>query len=232
MQGNEMSPRGDFFLEVLDEVDRVVREIPLAGHVTVGRGGLDFTPGVAIPSECQSASRQHAEIDLRGERPVLSDHSRYGTIVEGRLVQNASVPLRHGDDIVFGLAETGWHVRFRVAAAQGRETSPADPLELLVVSEAPRQVRIGRLVVEEQLGDQAFRLLKFLATNKGRWYPVHSLVSLLWPDPDNSPLQANQALARDKRRINDLLGPYLGGQEAVESWPHRGYRMKPRLNQE
>jgi hypothetical protein len=231
MQGNETSPRADYFLEVLDEVDRAVREISLAGRVTVGRGGPDFTLDVTIPGECQSASRQHADIDLRGERPVLSDHSRYGTLVRGQLVHNASVPLRHGDDIVFGLAETGWHVRFRVAAA-GRETSPADPLELLVVSEAPRQVRLGRLVVEEQLGDQAFRLLKFLAVNKGRWYPVPYLVELLWPDPDTMPLQANQALARDKRRINDLLSPYLGGQEAIEAWPHRGYRMKPRLDKE
>jgi hypothetical protein len=232
MQGNETSPRGDYFLEVLDEVDRVVREIPLAGHVTVGRGGPDFTPDVSIPGECQSASRQHADIELRGERPVLADHSRFGTIVKSRLVQNASLPLHHGDDIVFGLAETGWHVRFRVADATGKETSPADPLELLVISEAPRQVRIGRLVVEEQLGDQAFRLLKFLAENKGRWYPIAYLASLLWPDPDTSPLQADQAMSRDKRRINILLSPYLGGQEAIESRPYRGYRMKPGLDKE
>jgi hypothetical protein len=232
MQGNETPPRGDYFLEVLDEVDRAVREIPLAGHVTVGRGGPDFKPVVSIPGECQSASRQHADIDLRGERPVLTDHSRFGTIVKGRLLQNTSLPLHHGDDIVFGLAETGWHVRFRVTAAPGTETSPADPLELLVVSEAPRQVRIGRLVVEEQLGHQAFRLLKFLAENKGRWYPVHYLVDYLWPDPDDSPLQANQALARAKRDINVLLGPYLGGQEAIQSWVHRGYRMKPSLDKE
>ena len=115
-------------------------------------------------------------------------------------------------------------------AAQGNETSPADPLELLVVSKAPRLVRIGRLVVEEQLGDQAFRLLKFLAENKGRWYQVPSLVSLLWPNPDSSPYQAEQALSRDKRRINDLLSPYLGDQEAIQSWPHKGYRMKARLD--
>lgn len=232
MQGTETFSQRAYFLEVLDEVDRVVREIPLAEHMTVGRGGPDFAPDVSIPSECQSASREHADIELRGERPILADHSRFGTIVEGQLIQNASLPLHHGDDIVFGSAETGWHVRFRVSAAPGKDTSAADPLELLVVTDAPRQVRIGRLVVEEQLGDQAFRLLKFLADHKGRWYPVPFLVELLWPDPDLQPFQANQALARDKRRINDLLSPYLEGQEAVQSWVHKGYQMKTHLTKE
>jgi len=109
-------------------------------------------------------------------------------------------------------------------------TLPVDSLELLAISDAPRQVRIGRLVIEEQLGDRAFRLLKFLANNKGQWYPVSHLASLLWPDPDTSPAQADQALSRYKRAINDLLRPHLGGQDAIESWPHRGYRIKSRLD--
>jgi hypothetical protein len=126
---------------------------------------------------------------------VLADHSRFGTVVNQSLVENRSVPLTHGDEIFFGLTEDGWRVRFRVASDTGGTTTPADPLELLVVSETPRQVRIGRQVVEEQLGDRAFRLLKYLCDHKGNWYTVDSLVSIIWPDAENSPLQANQALA-------------------------------------
>ena len=126
---------------------------------------------------------------------MLADHSRFGTVVNQSLVENRSVPLTHGDEIFFGLTEDGWRVRFRVASDTGGTTTPADPLELLVVSETPRQVRIGRQVVEEQLGDRAFRLLKYLCDHKGNWYTVDSLVSIIWPDAENSPLQANQALA-------------------------------------
>jgi len=231
MQGNETPSTGDSYLDLLDEAGRVVREIPVAGCVTVGRGALDFKPDVVIPGECQSASRQHAEIELREDQPVLTDHSRFGTIVNDSLLQHCSVELHHGDEIVFGLLETGWHVRFRIAHESGDVTSSADPMELLIVSETPRQVRIGRAVVEEHLGDRSFRLLKFLSENKGRWYPVAYLESSLWPDPDKSPYQTNQALSRFKKAINDLLSPYLSGREAIESWPHRGYRMKPRLEE-
>lgn len=107
--------------------------------------------------------------------------------------------------------------------------SPGEPLESLTVSQIPRQVRIEERVIEEHLGDRAFRLLHFLSENKGNWYPVAHLVSLLYPDPDSSPEQADQALSRYKRAINDLLRPHLGGEDAVESWPNRGYRIRPSL---
>ena len=219
----------DYCLDVLDEAGRVMREVPVTGRVMVGRGSSDFTPDVMIPGECRSASRQHAAIELLGELPTLTDQSRFGTIVNGRVVHHGSVALNAGDEIVFGLPGDGLHIRFHVVGEMGNTTSPADPFELITVSETPRQIRIGRLVVEEHLGDRSFRLLKFLAGNKGRWYPTVDLGSLLWPDPDSSPYQANQALSRCKKQINDLLRPHLKGQDAIESWPHKGYRMKPRL---
>jgi len=221
----------EYYFDVLDEEGRVLEEIPLAGLATIGRPTRDSIPDIEIPTECRSASRMHATIKLEGAQPVLEDHSRLGTIVNRTLVERSSVPLNHGDEIVFGQTGDGWRVRFRGPKDPGRTTTPADPLELLVVSEAPRQIRIGRQVVEEHLGNRAFILLKFLSDHKGNWYPTGTLIEFLWPDPDSAPLLANEALARHKKQINDLIRPYLNDQDAIESWPHRGYRMKPRLEE-
>ena len=206
-----------------------MEEVPVVGPATIGRRSQESTSDIEIPPECRSASRQHATIQLQGNQLVLVDHSRFGTIVNYALIEHRSVTLHHGDEINFGLPGDGWRVRFRAAKDTGGTTTPADPLQLLVVSETPRQVRIGRQVVEEHLGDRAFRLFKFLSDHRGNWYTVDYLISFLWPDPETAPLQANEALSRNKRQINDLISTYLNGQDAIKSWPHRGYLMRPRL---
>lgn len=226
----------EYYFDVLDEEGRVLEEIPLAGLATIGRPAGDSNPDIEIPTQCRSASRRHATIKLQGIQPVLKDHSTLGTLVNQILVEGRSVPLNHGDEIVFGQTGDGWRVRFRGLTDAGRTTAPADPLELLVVSKVPRQIRIGRQVVEEHLADRAFVLLKFLSDHKGNWYPTGTLIELLWPDPDDSPLHANQALARHKKQINDLIRSYIYGPDAIDdnaitSWPYRGYRMKPRLEE-
>ncbi len=221
----------EYYFDVLDEAGQVSEEVPVAGPETIGRSSAEYNPGIEIPAACRSASRQQATLQLQGNQLVLADHSRYGTIVNRTLIQGRSVPLRHGDEIIFGLPGDGWRVRFRAAKIPGGTTKPADALELLIVSEAPRQIRIGRQVVEEHLGDLAFRLLKFLCDDKGSWYTTGYLISFLWPDADGSPLQANQALARRKKQINDLISPCINGEKAIESYPHRGYRLRPRLEE-
>jgi hypothetical protein len=218
-----------YILEVLGEASRVVQEIPVSGYLRIGRGSEEVKPDVLIPPECTSASRQHATLDLRGNRPVLEDQSRYGTFVNGNRVGHAATELSDREEIIFGLPGDGWRVRFRFVD-QTEVTTPADLLELLAISENPRQVRMGPKVIEENLGRDAFLLLKFLSENEGRWYPIDRLVDMLWPDPDKIPIAAKSALARSKRRINDLLGPYLQGQNAIVSVPFRGYHMKPRLD--
>ncbi len=123
-----------------------------------------------------------------------------------------------------------WRVRLRYVDPHP-VTVDADPLERLTVSENPRQIRMGREVIEENLGRDAFHLLKFLSENRGGWYPTGRLVDLLWSDdPDGGPIAPDQALSRSKKRVNDLLKPYLQGQDAIASAPFRGYRMKPRLD--
>ena len=227
MGDGESTYEGAYILEVLDEASRVVQEIPVSGHMTIGRGSAEFNPDVSIPDECTSASRQHAMLDLRGECPVLEDRSRLGTIVNGSRVEHGSTELSDRDEIIFGSPLTGWRIRFRIRKGH---TEEGDPLELLTVSENPRQVRIGQPTIEEHLGRDAFQLLKFLAENKGRWYPLGGLIDLLWSGRDGGPLAPNQALARCKRAINDLLRPYLQGQDAIVAAPFKGYRMKPGLD--
>ena len=221
----------EYYFDVLDEAGIVVEEVPVVGPETIGRSSAEYDPGIEIPPECRSASRQQATVQLEGDQLVLSDHSRYGTMVNRTLVQGRSVPLRQGDEIIFGLPEDGWHVRFRAAKIPGGTTKPADPLELLTVSLAPRQIRIGRQVVEDYPGELAFSLLKFLSDHKGNWYTTGFLISFLWSDADGSPLQANQALSRRKKQINDLISPYLNGEKPIESYPNRGYRLRPRLEE-
>ena len=226
--GASISEKG-YILEVLGEASRVVQEIPVSGYLRIGRLSAEFKPDVSIPDECSSASRQHAVLDLRGDHPVLEDQSRYGTIVNGSRLNRGVMELSDMDEIVFGMPGDGWRVRFRYVD-QHDVTTPADPLELLAVSENPRQIRIGGDVIEENLGRDAFLPLKFLSENKGRWYPTDHSVDLLWPDPDRMPIAAKQALAQAKRRVNDLLGPHLQGEDAIVSAPFKGYRMKPHLD--
>ena len=152
----------EYYLDVLDEAGRVSEEIPVAGPITIGRPSQEFTPDIEIPAQCRSASRQHATIKCQEDQLVLADHSRFGTIVNHTLMEHCSVPLHHGDEIIFGQSGDGWRVRFRAPNDPGITTTPADPMELLIVSEMPRQVRIGNEVLkEEHLGDRAFRLFKF-----------------------------------------------------------------------
>ena len=226
MGDEESTSERAYVLEVLAEATRVVQEIPVSGYMTIGRGSEEFKPDVSIPDECTSASRQHAVLDLRGNRPVLKDQSRYGTIVNGIRLEHGATQLSDRDEIIFGSPQTGWRVRFR----KRRNTEEVDALELLTVSENPRQVRIGHDVIEEELGRDAFLLLKFLVENKGRSYPIDRLVDLLWPDSDKMPIAAKQALSRSKRMINDLLRAHLREQDAIVSKPYRGYRMKPGLD--
>ncbi len=143
----EDTSRRAYILEILDEASRVFQEIPVSGYVRIGRGSEEFRPDVLIPAECSSASREHATLDLREPRPVLEERSRYGTIVNGSRVEQGMTELSDKDEIIFGLPGDGWRVRFR-CMDQRNCTAPADPLELLTVSETPRQVRIGRDVIE------------------------------------------------------------------------------------
>ena len=226
--GESTSETG-YILEVLGESSQGPKEIPVSGYVKIWRTTAESTSDVSIPDKCASASRQHAILDLRGERPVLEDHSRYGTMVNGTRIEHWPTELADRDEIIFGMPGDGWRVRFRYVD-QREVTTPADSLELLTVSENPRQIRIGRDVIEEKLGRDAFLLLKFLSESRGRWYPTDRLVDLLWPDPDKMPIAAKGALAKAKKRVNDLLGPHLQGENAIQSWPHRGYRMKLRLD--
>ena len=228
--GDSRTPQNaEYFLDVLDEQGLVLRQIPLAQRATVGRSSAGSMPDVVVPADCGSVSRRHATIEICQPQPVLTDHSAYGTTVNNAPITNTSVGLDHGDLIVFGLPQDGWRVRFRSVGESSR-TIPPDPLSMLVVSERPRQVSVGRLILDEQLGNRAFRLLTFLWDHRGEWYTTNHLVDLLWPDLDALPLEAKQALSRYKRIINDLLRPHLAGEDAVEMHPHKGYRMKLRLD--
>ena len=229
MEDKDTAPEKAYILEVIGEGSRVVQEIPVSGYLMIGRGSEEFTPEVTIPTECTSASRRQAVLDLRGDRPVLEDQSRFGTLVNGSRLEKGVTELSDEDEIIFGLPEDGWRVRFR-CVDPGDVTKPADPLELLTVSENPRQVRMGLVIIEENLGRDAFLLLKFLSENRGHWYPTDRLVNVLWPDPDRMPIAAKQALSHSKKRINDLLKPHLRGLKAIDAAQFKGYQMKPRLD--
>ena len=229
MRAGVSASQSAYVLEVLGEASRVVQEIHVSGYARIGRSTANNKVEVSIPDACVSASRQHAVIDLRGDRPLLEDQSRYGTMLNGSRIEHGVGELSDGDEILFGMPGDGWRVRFRYLDRLD-ETKNADPLELLTVSENPRQVRIGATVIEENLGRDAFILLRFLSKNKGKWFPKDRLVDLVWPDPDKTPIAALGALSQAKRRINDLLSPHLNGQDPIVTVPFRGYCMKPHLD--
>jgi hypothetical protein len=90
----------DYVLDIVDEAGVVCDRRPVSGYLTVGRGSEEFKPDLPVPDECTSASRRHAVLDLRGSRPILEDQSRFGTIVNGILLERGMTELFNGDEII------------------------------------------------------------------------------------------------------------------------------------
>ena len=218
------------YLEVLDDSGHKIKVVTVTEEATIGRASERETPDIVVPAECQSTSRRHAILGFSEGRPVLTDISRYGTIVNDHVILGQSVALCENDQIVFGWRNDGWRVRVLFQAPP--DTVVLDPLEQLVVSSVPRKVMIGPVTVEERLGDRAFRLLQILAANKGQWFPINHLGEMLWPIADDAPDMPNQAMSRYKKAINDLLRPYMDELDAIEMRPFQGYRMKARFWQQ
>ena len=98
------------YLEVLDDVGHSVKVVTVTEEATIGRASEDQTPDIVVPAECQSASRRHAVLGFSEGRPVLTDSSRYGTIVNDQVILGQSVALDDSDLIVFGSRNDGWRV--------------------------------------------------------------------------------------------------------------------------
>lgn len=94
-----------YYFDVVGEPTTAI-ELPLgAGAVKVGRPSPESIPDIPIHGGCRSASRQHAVVESQKGSVTLTDQSRFGTVVNGKVVKGHSVELRHGDDIIFGLKE-------------------------------------------------------------------------------------------------------------------------------
>jgi hypothetical protein len=68
------------------------------------RIGTEATAGeysLVIDAGHKGVSRRHCSIELSGDRVILNDHSRYGTRLNGHLVNSAAV-LQRGDSISVG----------------------------------------------------------------------------------------------------------------------------------
>ncbi|PCK05574.1 MAG: FHA domain-containing protein [Alteromonadaceae bacterium] len=83
-------------------------KVVLRSHHVFGRS----SKGVDTQLECRDISNIHASIRWDGDGWTVIDHSRNGTWVEGRrLASNAGRPLRVGDSIRFGGAESStWRI--------------------------------------------------------------------------------------------------------------------------
>jgi pSer/pThr/pTyr-binding forkhead associated (FHA) protein len=56
---------------------------------------------VRIEGELAGVSRKHCSLQCRGEEVILTDHSTYGTFVDGERVSGTAL-LRHGQIIRVG----------------------------------------------------------------------------------------------------------------------------------
>ena len=216
-----------YCFEVLDSYGTVKSRIPVPVGAVIGRPAEGWVPGVPIPTAAKSAGRSHAILEEVGGEPFLRDQSKVGTIVNGRVLHGETIALSDMDMIVFGSEFAGWRVRFRILPEDEITETDFDPLQHLAVSAFPREIRIGDKVVEDHLkGRLSFRLLNFLADNKGRTFPSEGLERVVWPDL--APGRPVESLSHYVKEINDLLRPYLG--EAAIEHDSRGYRMKPRIS--
>ena len=74
------------YLEVLDDDGHRVKVVTVSEEATIGRASEKHTPDIVVPSECQSASRRHAVLGFSDGRPILTDSSKFGTVVNDRVV--------------------------------------------------------------------------------------------------------------------------------------------------
>ncbi len=102
------------------------RELPVPVlPCRLGRGG-QCHPRLQDPQDPPTLSREHATLLLQGGQVVIQDHSRNGTVVDGRrLARGESVPLTPGAVMRLGpLLELEWGT---AAPADPRRREPSGP---------------------------------------------------------------------------------------------------------
>lgn len=215
------------YFEVLGDFNQAVKVVKVAEGATIGRALENQELDILVPAECQSTSRRHATLAFLEGSPILTDHSKFGTIVNNRVTHGESVVLNEYDTIIFGWKADGW--RIRVQFHEIPMTAVPKFVEMVLVSVVPRKVMIRGRDIDERMGNKAFDLLHFLAANTGQWFPINHLAEIIWSIPDDAPEMPNIALAKMRRSVNDYLREPLEGEDAIDMIPFNGYSMKKRL---
>lgn len=172
--------------------------------VHIGRGVLD-PHDIQLPPDDIHASREHARLVFEDGSWFLEDHSRNGTLVNGRLIRKAKVKLSSGDRIRIG---DSFDVVFRylsdttqaedAAYATPRTAPPAQPAESpatqvgLWISPSAAVWRDGeRLPVF--LSRTEYRLLKYLMQHANDVCEYDTVIQAVWGS------------RRDKDSLHELI---------------------------
>lgn len=76
--------------------------------ITIGRSSRSV---VRIDERWDTVSNQHADIEEQGDNLVFFDHSSNGTVINGQKIQNCSVKIYPGDEILLaGVFMLEWNV--------------------------------------------------------------------------------------------------------------------------
>jgi hypothetical protein len=125
-------------------------------------------------------SRYHARVEPDEEGFLLRDlGSKNGTFVNGERVRGQPYRLQDGDEIT--LATT-----LQLGFVAGDATLPLEDVVTsggsLVVDEAARRVRLGRVVLDPPLSPAQFTLLALLVAYEGDVVSRQAVVDAVWPD--------------------------------------------------
>ena len=76
--------------------------------ITIGR---DSRNDIRIDERWDTVSNEHADIELRGDRLIFTDHSSNGTIINGQKIHHDHVGIYPNDKILLaGVYELDWNV--------------------------------------------------------------------------------------------------------------------------
>ncbi len=141
--------------------------------ITLGRAA---DCDIVLPE--RQISRYHARVEY-DEGYILRDlGSKNGTFINGERVRGQPYRLQDGDEI--SLATT-----LQLGFVAGEATLPLENLFVpgkLIVDEASRRVRLGRIELDPPLSPAQFTLLLMLSNSNGAVVTRQDVIRLVWPD--------------------------------------------------
>lgn len=172
----------------------------------------------------RQVSREHIRIYREQDTYYLEDlGSKNGTWVNGKQLQNATVPLRDGDEIQIALAVKMTYVGSEATAPLLIDEMP-HTLGRLQINQDSRRVFINDTEVDPPLSLPQYRLLELLYEGEGAVRTRDEVVESVWPEAVGEGV-SEQAIDALVRRLRDRLAEVDPEHQYIVTVRGHGFRL-------